>query len=314
MSPKSRTRAIIDTDIAAGIPERDIDDALALVMAANSPAIDLAAITLTYGNDSLDNVEAAMKELAGHMEKAGRAIPEVGKGAAGSADRGLETAATRLMAKTLESGPATILAIGPLTNVASLIEARPDLLDSIEAVVAVAGRKPGQRFRTGAHPRSHPDLNFERDPDAFQTLLTSDIPIVLAPFEVSSKVFLEGADLDRLASNNTPVAAFLERVGRDWLAFWESTFSSPEVPVKGFNPFDTLAVAWLTDRKLLQFSRVSLAIEEDDYDLSETLVQGTGSGRKLYLHARPAGEAANATYIHDLARNDFVTRLLTRLF
>lgn len=314
MSPRSRTRVIIDTDIAAGIPERDIDDALAIIMAANSPELDLAAITLTYGNDSLDNVDTAMNELARHMEKTGRALPAVGRGAAGSADLGLETAATRLMAETLESEPAIILAIGPLTNIASLIELRPDLQERIEAVVAVAGRKPGQRFRTGAHPRSHPDLNFERHPDAFASLLVSEIPIVLAPFEVSSKVFLEGADLDRLAGNDTPVAAFLERVGRDWLAFWESTFSHSGVPVKGFNPFDTLAVAWLTDRELLQFSRVSLAIEEDDYDPSETVVQGTGAGRKLYLHARPAGEAAEATYIHDVARDGFVRSLLARLF
>ncbi|MCA9803620.1 MAG: nucleoside hydrolase [Cyanobacteria bacterium HKST-UBA02] len=313
MSPKTetRTRVIIDTDIAAGIPERDIDDALAIVMAANSPSIDLTAVTLTFGNDSLDNVEAAMKELAGHMEKT---LPAAARGAARSANRGRETAATRLMANTLESAPATILAIGPLTNIASLIELRPDLLDRIETVVAVAGRKPGQLFRTGAHPRSHPDLNFERDPDAFAALLASGVPVVLAPFEVSSKVFLDQADLDRLAGNNTPVSAFFEKVGRPWLAFWESTFSTPDVPVKGFNPFDTLAVAWLTDRDLLQCCRVDLAIEEDDYDLSETMVQGTGSARKPYLHARPAGQAAKATYIHDVSRDDFVGSLLARLF
>ncbi|MBZ0184613.1 MAG: nucleoside hydrolase, partial [Candidatus Obscuribacterales bacterium] len=175
-----KARVLIDTDIAIGEPNRDIDDALALVMAVNSPDLTIDSITLTYGNDSLENVLNSMGRLEGISS-----FPPLlsASGAESSQDLGKATAATGLLASQLEKDPATIVAIGPLTNIASLILLRPELTSRVTEVIAVAGRRPGQLFRTGEHPRSHPDLNFERDPEAFAVLLGSQIPVVLAPFE-----------------------------------------------------------------------------------------------------------------------------------
>src|SRR5439155_94993 len=88
----------------------------------------------------------------------------------------------------------------------------PELASRVTRIIAVAGRRPGQRFTTGtSNLRGHRDFNFELDPRGFQALLDSNVEIVLAPFEISAKVWLERSDLDRLAaSRSTAPAAFKE--------------------------------------------------------------------------------------------------------
>src|SRR6185295_12927627 len=101
------------------------------------------------------------------------------------------------------ASPLTILALGPATNVATVLANHPELAARVTRVIAVAGRRPGQRFTTGTSNRAgHRDFNFELDPRAFQVLLDSKVELVLAPFEISSKIWMTAADLDRLASGS----------------------------------------------------------------------------------------------------------------
>ena len=67
----------------------------------------------------------------------------------------------------------------------------------------------------------------------------ADTPPVLAPFEISSKVWIQAGDLDRLAASPSAAARSLVAPSRAWLALWSRLFG-----VDGFNPFDTLAVAY----------------------------------------------------------------------
>ncbi len=336
MKPK---RIIIDTDIALGQKQRDVDDGLAIVMAAGSPDLSIEAITLTYGNDSLDNVEQSMNRLATLME--GFSIEAV-RGADSASDLGKVSEATEKIIQTLKEDNATIVAIGPLTNIASALIHEPTIAERIDEIVMVAGRQPGQRFLTGNHDKSHPDLNFERDPEAMKFLINSKVPITLAPFEVSSKVWVTRDVLEKVSKNNTALTNYLVEHCSRWLEFWEDTFSTPLLKVEAFNPFDTLAIAWLTDRDLLSCSPVDIAVETDNYDLTDTAMQGTGSPAKPYLHARreetantsldqqsgiePLGQNQSSNksdvepnkkpvylYIYDVQREAFLNRLIKRL-
>lgn len=318
-------KIIIDTDIALGQRERDVDDGLAIVMASNSPELSIEAITLTYGNDSLENVEKSMTALAKLVD----GLPATwSKGARDSGDLGLASEATDRIIATLEKEPATIIAIGPVTNIASAIILRPEIATKIEEIVMVAGRRPGQRFLTGNYNKSHPDLNFERDPEAMKVLLNSRVPLTLAPFEVSSQVWFTDTVLSEISKKNSPLSKYLVDHCKNWLAFWQKIFSTPFYPIEGFNPFDTLAIAWLTDRELLSWQQADLRIEIDDYDLSDETMQGTGEARKPYLHARldsnnPQKETAKTVpesdsgkrcnYIYDVQREEFLKRLVQKL-
>jgi len=324
-----RTRVVIDTDVAVGNPDRDVDDALAIVMANNSDQLDICGITLTYGNETLCNVERAMSELSSvaNLSK----IP-IASGANSPDDFGKKTEATALLEEICNKGPITVLCLGPGTNLATFFDMKPDLTRRIDEVVLVAGRRRGQKFRTGNYPKSHPDLNFENDPAAIAKLLRTDTKLVFAPFEVSSKIWLTANILNLIEQNGTETATYLAETCRPWLNFWSRTFSTNLLPVQGFNPFDCLAVAWLTDRDLLSWDLAEMKIEQDSYDVAERLVQGTG-GTKRYLHAEytssifygspdnepskpvaPTKQSKNhRVYLHDVEREVFLERLIGRL-
>ena len=138
-------------------------------------------------------------------------------GASSGDQLGVETDASRAMAEALRLERLTVLSLGPVTNVATVVMNHPDLHPQIEQIVAVAGRRPGQRF-VASTTTSEPlmDLNFELDAPGFQVLLDSQIPIVLAPFEISSKVLLTAREMDRLRDGDE-TARWLAEPASDWL-------------------------------------------------------------------------------------------------
>jgi pyrimidine-specific ribonucleoside hydrolase len=151
------------------------------------------------------------------------------------------------MATALAETPLHVLALGPLTNVASLLALHPELASRIESIVMVAARRPGlEFFSTETQPEPFPDFNFECDPAAVQVVLDSRAELVFAPWEVSSHVWLTADDLDTLAKTGE-AGAYLAEQSRGWLRIW-----TDELGAAGFNPFDTLAVAWLTHPELIE--------------------------------------------------------------
>lgn len=303
------TKIIIDTDISIGIADRDVDDGLAIVMANNSQQLNISAITLSYGNSSLVNVQEAMKSLNKYL---GMPNEIIASGAAGAFDIGKSNHASDKMITVLEQSKQTLVCLGPATNTASLLLLRPDLKSQIERIILVAGRRQGHRFLTGNYPLSHPDLNFEKDPVAAQILLDSGIPIVFAPFELSSKVWLTDAFLQTLSAAGTKTSTFLHSHCQTWQNLWKENFSTSMFPIIGFNPFDCLAIAALTDSDIITSERCDAKIDQSDYDATDSMVQGSGSGCKPYLHIE-RNEGGKHTYCFDIVREEFLTRLLTRL-
>ena len=280
----------IDTDPALGEPERDVDDGFALVQAFKSPELDIRGVSVVFGNAPLERGLPIARGLA--REYGPRDVP-VFAGAAGAADLGRETEASRALAAALRSTRLTILALGPATNVATVLKRHPELAPRIIQVVAVAGRRPGQRFTTGTtNPKGHRDFNFELDPDAFRVLLQSRISLVLTPFEISSKVWIEAADLDRLAQGGAAARA-LEPPARQWLDLWRRLFS-----VEGFNPFDTLAVGYLLSPDAFGCERLPATIQVLPDDVTEPGVQGTRVETKPFLVVDPSLTSAGAETLY----------------
>jgi len=283
----------IDTDTAIGVEDADVDDGLALVQAFHSPELTVRGVSAVFGNAPLAETFPIAVEVVASFGPSG--LP-VARGAASAGELGEPSDAVAAMAAALAARPITILAIGPLTNVGSLLLCHPDLIGRIEAVVCVAGRRPGQVFRSAPAQREpFPDLNFECDPAAMRIVLDSAVPLVLAPWEVSSGVWIEDVDLDRLSRGGDP-GAWLAARSRPWLAMWRR-----ELGATGFNPFDSLAVAWLTHPELLEHFPARVWIEDGPDDrpshAGETkphlLVEETSRApRAVYCHrARPALKA-----------------------
>jgi inosine-uridine nucleoside N-ribohydrolase len=280
----------IDTDPALGETNRDVDDGFALVQAFRSPELDIRGISVVFGNAPLDRGVPIARRLASEFGPEG---VEVFAGAAGAADLGTETDATRAMAAALERERLTVLVLGPGTNVATMLKNQPALASRIDRMVAVAGRRPGQRFTTGAtNPRGHRDFNFELDPEAFRILMASGVPLVLAPFEISSKVWIEDADLDRLAAG-PPAARALAGPARPWLGRWRELWG-----VDGFNPFDTLAIGYVVSADGFECEQLPVGIQTLPDDVTEPGVQGTAVSEKPYLLVSASFDAAPARVLY----------------
>lgn len=265
----------IDTDPAIGEPERDVDDGFALVQAFHSPELAIRGVSVVFGNAPLDRGLPIAQQLAREFGPDGL---EVLGGAAGADALGAPTAASRALAAALRREPLTILALGPATNVATVLINEPDLASRIVRIVAVAGRRPGQRFTTGtSNAKGHRDFNFELDPEAFRVLLASRVPLVLAPFEISSKIWVTAHDLDRLAAGSAASRA-LVGPARTWLALWQRLFA-----VDGFNPFDALAVGYAMSPDGFVCETLPAEIQTRPDDVTEPGVQGTTVESKPYL-------------------------------
>ena len=243
----------IDTDPSVEPGGHEVDDGFALVQAFHSPELRIKGISVVFGNAEL---EKAFRIAEAMVSRFGPAELEVLPGAAGAQQLGEETVASHALAETLVTEPLTILALGPLTNIATVLKRNPQLSTRMKAVVAVAGRRPEQHFRTGTKSgKPFRDFNFELDSEAARLVLASGVPVILAPWELSSQVWITADDLEQMKAG-PPAAQWLYTSARDWLGLWMDKFG-----VDGFNPFDTLAVAILTSPELLACDTLPVIIE-----------------------------------------------------
>lgn len=296
----------IDTDPAVGVADRDVDDGFALLQAFHSPEIVVRGVSVVFGNAPLAQAWPIGLRIVGRF---GPSAVRAYRGAARASELGKENAATRALAAALRREPLIVLVLGPATNVATVLKNHPELRPRILRVVAVAGRRPGQRFTTGTtNPKGHRDFNFEEDPEAFRVLLASAVPLTLTPFEISSKVWLRLPDLDAMARADS-TTEWIVRPARKWLGLWTRTFG-----VDGFNPFDTLAVARVTSPSLLTCETLPARIDVLADDATEARVQGTTVSSKPYLLVSRdfRAPAVAVEYCYDSA-DSFKADLLRRI-
>ena len=210
------TPVIIDTDPG-------IDDALAIMLALASPELDVRALTSVGGNTGLANTtENALRllHLCGRDDipvGAGADVPLVRRdskadatthGADGFGGVQLEPAprgvdprgAVRLLADVVTGSdtPVTLIALGPLTNVAALIAAYPDVAARLERIVLMGG---GARVLGNMTPTA--EFNIWYDPEAAARVFAAGIPITMVGLDVTHKALTAPGDWDRLREPGT---------------------------------------------------------------------------------------------------------------
>jgi inosine-uridine nucleoside N-ribohydrolase len=254
-------RIWIDTDAACGATARtDPDDCLAILWMVSRGA-SIAGLSTSFGNASGDVVADRVAALMAQMALNDLPVPPVFRGHAAPLAPGAARApgAAALQA-ALEAGPLTILALGPLTNLAAALGGRPELQRNVTRIVAVMGHRPGHLFHptegkgTGAmfgHGPIFRDLNVSVDPEAARAVLAMPLPITLIPYDAARATLINGADLDRFALQGPP-HAWVAQTARDWLAFWND-----DVGLPGFYPFDWVAAGYLTDPGLFDCATVT---------------------------------------------------------
>ena len=173
---------------------REVDDAITLMIALkHQDKVQIVGISLvTYVDYAYDLTEKMLKWYAPNLK-----IP-IYKGSNTCTDMGVENDATKALATALKKEKLTILALGPATNVATVLKNHPELASQIEEIVFCAGRTPDFHFRPGQEKVTVSDYNFEKDVESFKVVFDSGVKVVLSGFECSVYLFLGKTDYEFL--------------------------------------------------------------------------------------------------------------------
>jgi inosine-uridine nucleoside N-ribohydrolase len=274
-----------DTDLMIGLPEnkpREVDDAIALLMALNNPkAIKLVGIS------TITNTEYAVKTAKELLRKYSptKNIPVFG-GSDKANDLDVSNDATTALAKALTKEKLSILAIGPLTNIGTLIKNNPELVSQINEVIVCAGRSQNYPFKLGTGNIIVGDYNFETDVEGFRTVLESGVKMVFAGFESSEKILLDKKEIGFL---NKPKHKWLYNELRLWQDSFVGLFGQP-----AFVAWDTTPVGYLTHPQYFKIYKAMPAAI--NYRLNEANVGPNIGQQKAYLEV---AETIKSNYIVD---------------
>ena len=225
-----------------------VDDALAIMFALRTPELDVLALSIVSGNVPVDQgVENALRLLhflehpqipvfAGAERPLVREpvrAPQVhgphGLGAVSLPPAELHANGDALgfIIDTLKARgeEITLVALGPLTNLA-LAEAQvPGVLKKAKQIVVMGGaiRAPGNVSALG-------EFNFYSDPDAARTVVRSGANLLLVPLDVTGQVAVGREEIRRLVSTSpSATASFFEKVTEPALSYMESLYGKPQL-------------------------------------------------------------------------------------
>ena len=256
-APGKPRRIIIDTDPG-------IDDALAIFLALRSPELKVEAITPVAGNVPLDLTLPNALRL---VEIAGRTDVPVAAGASHPLVRRLVTAghvhgvnglagvefpepkikpvretAPELIRRIVRENPGeiTIVAVGPLTNVALALRADPELAGMIPAITIMGGSLSGGNITPAA------EFNLYVDPEAARIVFDSNVPLTVVGLDVTRKCLVNEQHIKQLEAANNPVS---QAAGKILRATYERMRHGGEVTDIALH--DALAVASLIDHDVI---------------------------------------------------------------
>jgi inosine-uridine nucleoside N-ribohydrolase len=262
---------LIDTDTG-------VDDALALILALRSPEISVKAITTVAGNIEvekctrnvhlvLDLLKVKDRPIVAQGAKRPLSRPLViasevhGKDGLGGASKTLPPVTPYTPGKGIDTmlefcdrhrSKGTIVAIGPLTNLALALRSDARVFRKVGRIVTMGGA-----FRVPGNTGPVAEFNYFVDPEAAHEVLNADIPVTVIPLDVTHQVVLMRKEMEyRAARRASAVAMTVLKMTRDYMLYHLDT--------QGFNGgyvHDPMAVGVAVNPDLVKTRRTFVDVE-----------------------------------------------------
>ena len=199
--------------------------------------------------------------------------------------------ACELMARVLAESPepVTLVPTGPLTNVAALLLAHPELKSRIAGISLMGGGVTQGNWTPAA------EFNILVDPEAADLVFRSGVPITMAGLDVTEQALVFPEDFARIRALGNPVAG----VVADWLEFFYGFHRN--IGYAGAPVHDAVAVAALIAPELFRMEEMYVAVET-----AGEYCRGATIGDRYHL----TDHAPNARVILGLDRAGFVQLLV----
>ena len=262
----ARRRVLLDCDPGH-------DDAMAILLAASATAVELVGIITVAGNQTLPKTTlnarrvCSVAGIIGVPVAAGCARPlardpivsqEIhGTSGLDGVDWDEPTVpldprdGVDLMIELAGDGdPLTIVAVGPLTNVATALRRAPDIAGRIERIAIMGGAIGLGNVTPSA------EFNIHADPEAADDVFRAGIPLTLVPLEVTHQALATDAVVERIASLDTPVARMSVALMRFFAEAYQTVFGFAYPAVH-----DPCAVAVIIDPSIVDARPMNVIVD-----------------------------------------------------
>jgi purine nucleosidase len=286
-----RIPVFVDTDLSLGIPRAEIDDGAALIALLNSPEVEVCGISTVHGNAPVDQCYANTLRLLHVLD---RTNIKVSRGAAEPLIADLQWRsflkdwrqaygppppwelppdipdAIDHIIESIQAftGKLSILALGPLTNLAAAYQKVPAIAGSVHQVIIMGG---------SINDQPTAEFNIRCDPEAAEIVLSAGWPIRMLGLHITRQVHFS-TDFFSSLSDDNPGLSLLKKGALEWI---------PVVEAQG----------WEQDGCSLHDAVAAVAlIEPNHFDFidSTASIETAGSNRGvLHLSSPGQGQAKN---------------------
>ena len=261
------------------------DDAVAILLAAGHPDIELLGLTTVGGNHTIDHVTRNAQQV---LTVAGLTDAPVCRGVTRPllndvitaedihGDTGMEIhgfdlpepavpvgeiGAVQWIVDTLmreEPGTVTLVPTGPLTNIALAARLEPRIVSRVREVVLMGGAYGAGNYSPSA------EFNIAVDPEAAAIVFGEDWPVVMVGLDLTHQALATPAVQERFRDLGTPSGDFLAALVDAFRANYKNAQGFDNPPVH-----DPCAVAYVIDPSVVETVSVPVSVE-----LSGTLTRG----------------------------------------
>jgi inosine-uridine nucleoside N-ribohydrolase len=269
---------IIDTDPGT-------DDAIAILLALCDPSIHILGLTTVGGNAALSKTTTNALRILDYMNRSNiPVIPGANKPLNGRflysydfhGPSGLTIRLPKHTSKPLQEtcsdfiahhifnnvDPVTIIALGPLTNIALLMQHYPKAMDYIGEVIIMGGA-----IQTAGNITPHAEFNFYNDPIAADQIMSSGLKITLIDLKATQQVPFTRTHFSHFVHPNKAGGLVVD-ILRNWFKNHPDQYA--------YHLHDPLAIAILLDQSITSRRRTSIRVATNNDPLKGSCFEVPG--------------------------------------